>query len=145
MNRIIFPLLTLGLSLAPILDWGAEPNADQAKAIAEIEKLGGKVTVDEKSPGKPVIGVDLEFTKVTDAGLARIKDLPQLQSLNLSGTKVTDVGLEHLKGLTRLQTLYLWGTHVTDAEMEHLKGVVTRYRQQITICSVVAAKRGRAI
>ena len=36
-----------------------ELNADQAKAIAEIEKLGGKVTVDEKSPGKPVMAVDL--------------------------------------------------------------------------------------
>ena len=59
MNRIVLPLLTLGLSLAPVLCWAAEPNADQAKAIAEIEKLGGKVTVDEKSPGKPVIAVDL--------------------------------------------------------------------------------------
>ena len=43
MNRATFPLL-LGLSLAPVLCWAAEPNADQAKAIAEIEKLGGKVT-----------------------------------------------------------------------------------------------------
>ena len=53
MNRI---LLLLALSLAPVLCWAAEPNADQAKAIAEIEKLGGKVTIDEKRPGKPVIG-----------------------------------------------------------------------------------------
>jgi hypothetical protein len=42
MNRIAFPLL-LGLSLAPVLCWAAEPD-DQAKAIAEIEKLGGEVT-----------------------------------------------------------------------------------------------------
>ena len=68
MNRITFPMLTLGLSLAPVLCWAAEPNADQAKAIAEIEKLGGKVTVDEKSPGKPVIAVDLAEHQVTDAG-----------------------------------------------------------------------------
>ena len=58
MTRIPLSLLTLALSLAPILCWAAEPNADQAKAIAEIEKLGGKVTVDEKSPGKPVISVE---------------------------------------------------------------------------------------
>ena len=37
MNRIILLMLTLGLSLAPVLCWAAEPNADQAKAIAEIE------------------------------------------------------------------------------------------------------------
>ena len=54
-------MLTLGLSLAPVLCWAAEPKADQAKAIAEIEKLGGKVTVDEKSPGKPVISVEFEW------------------------------------------------------------------------------------
>ena len=33
------------------LCWAAEPNDDQAKAIAEIEKLGGKVTRDEEESG----------------------------------------------------------------------------------------------
>ena len=70
MNRIV--VLTLALSLAPVLCWAAEPKADEAKAIAEIEKLGGKVTRDEKSPGKPVIEVDLSDSKVTDAGLERL-------------------------------------------------------------------------
>ena len=82
MNRICY-VLALGLSLAPILCWAAEPNADQAKAIAEIEKLGGKVTVDEKSPGKPVIEWIWRKRKVTDAGLEHLKGLTQLQSLNL--------------------------------------------------------------
>ena len=58
MNRIALSMLTVGLSLAPVLCWAAESNRDQAKAIAEIEKLNGKVTVDEKSPGKPVRSVD---------------------------------------------------------------------------------------
>ncbi len=48
MNRAILLLLTLGLSLAPVLCWAAEPKTEEAKAIAEIEKLGGKVTRDEK-------------------------------------------------------------------------------------------------
>jgi hypothetical protein len=51
MNRIALSMLTLGLSLAPVLSWAAEPNAEQAKAIAAIERLGGKVTVDEKALG----------------------------------------------------------------------------------------------
>jgi len=62
MNRVTFPMLILGLSLVPTLCGAAGPT-DQAKA-AEIEKLGGKVTVDEKSPGKPVIGVNSGDTKV---------------------------------------------------------------------------------
>ncbi len=69
--------LTLALSLAPILCCAAEPNADQARAIAEIEKLGGKVGVDEKSPEKPVLSVDLRGTGVTDAGVQGLqKALP---------------------------------------------------------------------
>ena len=71
MHRLV--TLILGLSLAPICCWAAGP-ADRAKAIAEIEKLGGKVTIDEENPGKPVIGVDLGATQVTDEAAAA--DLP---------------------------------------------------------------------
>ena len=39
MNRILLPLV-LTLSLAPLLCWAEEPKTDEAKAIAEIEKLG---------------------------------------------------------------------------------------------------------
>ena len=45
----------------------------QAEAFAAIKKLGGKVKVDEKSPGKPVIIVFLNDTKVTDAGGKKLK------------------------------------------------------------------------
>ncbi len=91
--------------------------------IAEIVKLGGKVTIDDKSPGKPVISVDLQRTKVTDAGLEHLEGLDQLQSLNLHNTKVTDAGLEQLKGLTNLQSLNLGQTSATDAGLAHLKGL----------------------
>jgi internalin A len=83
LNRITFSLLVLGLLLAPVLCWAAEPNPDQAKAIAWIEKLGGKVTVDEKSPGKPVNSVNLRHTKVSDTELDHLRGLPQLQRLSL--------------------------------------------------------------
>ena len=56
MNHIVLSMVTLGLSLAPVVCRAAEPNPEQAKTIAEINKLGGKITVDEKSPGKPVKG-----------------------------------------------------------------------------------------
>ena len=45
----------------------------------------------------------------------KLQMLPQLNALNLDYTKVTDVGLARLKGLARLQTLTLWHTQVTAA------------------------------
>jgi hypothetical protein len=120
--------------------------------IAEIQKLGGTVAIDQRSPGKPIVWLVLSGTKVTDVGLEHLKGLTQLQSLNLRGTKVTDAGLVHLKGLTQLreldlarsitilpdvtdaglvhlkglnqlQTLNLWGTKVSDDGLKHLKGL----------------------
>jgi internalin A len=50
-------------------------RADEAAAVKAVEKLGGKVTVDDKQPGKPVVGVELSGTKVTDAALKELKEL----------------------------------------------------------------------
>jgi hypothetical protein len=141
----------LGLSLALVASGctgrvvGVKP--EQGAPAGEITNLGGKVIVDEKSPDKPVIFVDLESTNETDAGLEHLKGFTKLQRLNLANTKVTDEGLqhlkelanlrrlnltntkvigpglEHLKGLTQLQLLDLSGTQVTDAGLEHLKGL----------------------
>ena len=100
MNRIaaLMLVLVLGLLLAVVVSGyaarvnpkegkvAAGENPRQAQAIAEIEALGGKVTVDEKSPDKPVIGVSLRHIDVTDVGLACLKDLPRLQLLDLDHT-----------------------------------------------------------
>ena len=101
----------------------AETIAEQAKAVAEIRTAGGKITIDEENPDKPVATINLTSAEFTDAGLEHLKGLTQLQSLNLMSTKVTDAGLEHLKGLTQLRSLDLGNTKVTDAGLEHLKGL----------------------
>src|SRR4051812_43825440 len=93
-------------------------QADESAAVKAVEKLGGKVTVDETQPGKPVVKVSLRGTKVTDAGLKDLKELTSLQELNISGTQVTDVGLKELKVLKSLQTLLLGGTKITDAGLK---------------------------
>ena len=123
MIRIPLSLLVLALLLAPAPCLSAEPNADQAKAIAEIEKLGGKVTLDETSPGKPVNVVFLPGNKLTDVGVAHLKVLTQLRSLDLGGTNITDAGVAHLSALTQLQEVDLSGTKITDAGVAHLKGL----------------------
>src|SRR5712691_8230358 len=85
-------------------------RADEASAVKAVENLGGKVTRDDKLPGKPVIAVNLtgtHDTQVTDAGLKELKDLKQLTSLYLNSTKVTGAALKELKDLTQLTSLSL--------------------------------------
>ena len=94
------------------------------RAITEIEKLGGKVTVDKSSPAKPVISVRLARTQVHDAQLEHLRGLTQLQSLDLWDTQITDAGLANLKGLSKLQSLELGSTQVRDAGLEHLRGLL---------------------
>src|SRR5436189_124633 len=96
-------------------------RADEASAVKAVEKLGGKVTRDDKLPGKPVIGVNLGGTKVTDVDLKELAEVKQVTAVNLGGTKVTDVGLKELKDLKQLTTLNLGGTKVTDAGLKELK------------------------
>ncbi len=69
----------------------------EKKAIAAIKKLGGIVTFAERNPGKPVIGVYLDCTKVTDAGLVHLKGMTNLRRLNLIYTNVTDAGVKKLQ------------------------------------------------
>src|SRR5207237_7670324 len=84
-------------------------RADEASAVKAVENLGGKVTRDDKLPGKPVIGVNLAATKVTDADLKQLKAFKQLTSLDLTGTQVTDAGMKELADLKKLTSLDLAG------------------------------------
>jgi len=74
-------------------------RADDAedKAVAFVEKVGGKVTRDEKMPGKPVVTLSLNDRRITDAGLKELAPLTNLTELNLFGTKVTDAGVRELQ------------------------------------------------
>ena len=67
-------------------------RADDAedKAVALVENLGGSVTRNYKLPGKPVVGVGLTGTQVTDAELEELAPIKNLTTLNLIDTKVTD-------------------------------------------------------
>ena len=98
--------------------WADEP---EAKAVAFVEKQGGRVTRDEKASGKPVIGVSLAVTRVTDAGLKELAPLKSLTTLDLSFTRVKDAGVKELAALQNLTTLALAGTKVTDAGLKELQ------------------------
>jgi hypothetical protein len=76
---------------------------------------------------------------VTDAGLSHLKGLTSLQALNLHGCKlVMDAGLSHLKGLTSLQALDLSKCNlVTDAGLDHLKGLTSLQTLNLYGCKQV--------
>ena len=121
MNRLVALLLPLGVSLVVVAsNLAAETRSRQTGVVEDIENLGGKATVDEKSPDKPIVAVDFGHLFVNDARLQRLSELTTLQSLDLRNTLVTDAGLEHLKGLTNLQRLTLPST-VTGPGLEYLK------------------------
>ena len=123
MIRFVPAMLLLGFLFTAVPPgWASEPNAEQTKAIAEIQKLGGTVRFVGESPGKPAISVEFD-DGVTDADLSHLKNLPNLQFLRVYSSSVTDAGLEHLKGLSQLQTLDLLSRNVTDAGLVHLKGL----------------------
>ena len=76
MHYFTMSTLAAALLLVPGPSASAQgDNAEQERAIARIEKLGGKFELDEKRPGKPLIKVDLRQTKVTDADLEILKGL----------------------------------------------------------------------
>ncbi len=60
-------------------------------------------------------------SRVTDAGLAYLKDIPTLEDLNLGGTLITDAGLANLSGHPGLAQLDLFDTRITDAGLRHLR------------------------
>ncbi len=137
----------------------ADPKdvTEQAKAIADIERLGGKVTRDEKSPDKAVIEVYLPGS-VTDAGLEHLRGLTKLQLLDVGwvkkvkrlnswewhfrtgNTQVTDAGLQQLEGLTELQSLNLENTNVSDAGLVHLEGLTKL--QTLNLCKTKVTDAG---
>src|SRR3954470_22968965 len=67
--------------------------------------------------------LSLEFTSVTDSGLAHISGLARLRRLDLSGTLITDAGLIRLQRLTLLEELSLHQSAVTDAGLVHIGGL----------------------
>lgn len=98
-------------------------EANPAQSLAQIERQGGKVRYDEKSPGRPVVAIDFSGTPLNDAGLRSVSGLTTLKSLNLKQTRISGQGLANLRNLPNLKVLYLDGTRITNADLRHLQNL----------------------
>ena len=121
-----------GIGLSIWLPWHLEQRVAQ-----KIKSWGGRVQTVPLGPdwvlqlvGKDriagfelfdrIVGVDLSDSTITDADVSRLKELTNLEDLNLDRTAVTDAGLVHLSRLPYLHWLSLTGTEVTDGGLAHL-------------------------
>ena len=67
-----------------------------------------------------ITSINLEGTKITDAGLKELAKLQKLERLFLCHTQITDAGLKELTKLKNLKKLSLEGTQITDAGLKEL-------------------------
>ena len=86
--------------------------------------------------------LNLESKSMDEAGLAHLRDLNNLTSLDLGHIMITDAGLAHLRPLTNLTSLDLSGCEqITDAGLAHLKAL-TLTRLYLWNCTRVKVKYG---
>ncbi|MBI1374936.1 MAG: hypothetical protein GC159_19635 [Phycisphaera sp.] len=83
--------------------------------------------------------VILTGSEITDADVARLAKLPNLQLVNLSGSRVTDNGLRALANLKHLRYLHLADTAVTDAGLAHLRNLPSLERINVDGTAVTPA------
>jgi hypothetical protein len=101
------------------------PALSEAAALAELRRRGGVlIHFRRNEPGQPVVLVDAgNHPHFADDWMPYVVAFRQLAGLSLAGTAVTDAGLRRLGELTDLETLVLDGTQVTDACLPHLSGL----------------------
>ncbi len=151
---------------------GPKPTAAEIKAVAELAKFGVNArelangvnwryanfrTAGTKFDSKAFAllkditnlqELNLAAVELKDSDLANIAGLKNLAVLNLSGSTVTDAGLAHLKGLTALTSLNLFNTKITDAGVKHLTGLKnlkTIYIFESKITDAGAAELAKAL
>jgi len=107
----------LGAAAASVI----APSVLVAKATARreddwvkiVESFGGFVSDDHAV-------VNLDGTRITDAGLECLNGLTGIKRLWLGNNQVTDSGLDHLKRLTNLEVLDIHDTQVSDVGMKRV-------------------------
>ena len=84
--------------------------------------------------------LELSGTAVTSAGLIHLKDLTNLERLNVCLTACDDRGFEHLAGMTRMKRMTICASKITGSGFAHLQGM--KQIESINLHSAPASDAG---
>lgn len=142
MKKTILPLFALfaaGSVFAadPKADAGPAPSEAEIKAVAELTKLGVEARTIATGLNWRAANVRLATTKPDPQIFTLLKDVKNLQELDLAGVALSDADLAQIGTLTNLRVLHLEKTPTTDAMLAHLKALknlvyLNLYGTQIT-------------
>lgn len=120
MVRIVFLMLLMSMPLR-----AEEPDvAAEAEVVAKITKLGGEAFVEVKL--EPSARVQASFATANDALLLSLSKLPNLGALIVSDTsKVTEKGYSYLRELPNLQRLNITKASLGEKAVVALGGTRT--------------------
>ena len=121
------PLTLLGVVFSHQGRWAffSEPvnESQNRQTLHQLEQLGGRLLTDN---GGQVFAAYFNNTRIRDADLVLLAEVPGLTQLMLTGTAVSDTGLAHLHGLEKLKTVDLTETQVSAAGVASLRSVLPR-------------------
>lgn len=116
--EITAKMTALNASLMPLAQ---DTEQLRLSVINAADKFGDKELALLDPIASQVVWVDLARSQVTDAGVATLAKMSNLERLHLENTKVTDAGIAKLGGLAALEYLNLYGTKTTDAGIAKLE------------------------
>ena len=141
-SGLLAAALLAGVSLDSVAQTRPAASSAVTNAVQRIEARGGYVardkdgTVTEVSLErtwatdndidfvvelKTVKKLDLSFTYVTDKGIKKLQQLPQLEDLTLDTAEfLTDASMAHLRANRALRRLVVRGVDITDAGMPYI-------------------------
>jgi hypothetical protein len=129
--RIVAPLAINSPALGAEYFGASQFNSESLKDLLPVKQQLVSLSLDKmpvKDEDLETIGqlsqlrkLDLSFTNITGATIAKLSGLKELKHLSLSGTKIKEGTLKTLSSLKKLTHLFIWNTGVNDNEIKQLQ------------------------
>ena len=107
----------------PAPDAGPPPTEAETKAVAELAKMGIDASPIAAGINWRSASLRAVAPKPDPKVFALLKDVANLQELDMPGVQLADADLAQLAGLTNLRVLHLEKTTTTDAMLAQLKAL----------------------
>ena len=109
----ILPVILLTLTMFGCGSDEIEVSKEQSAAEMKVTELGGQWTGLAVSIDFSDSRMSSQSKTISDADLAVLAEVENLEMLDLSGSPITDAGIAYIAELKKLNTINLTGTQVT--------------------------------